>query len=179
MPQPSSQTKIFRTCALAQTGCLRLFGGRSALHGLGLAAAALVGATHAHAGDGSTPPGQDPIWTLLFVSAWVTALNPCGAGSAWRGAALCSVVGGAAGAYFANATAPWIAGTSLFCVALTSLRVANGFLTLLLLTSLGYRRKFEVEDPVACSGVQGTLGGGGYRHTGISLRGERAARSWS
>lgn len=140
--------------------------------------ASITWAVPAHANT-SLMLAENPLWGLFFIAAWITVLNPVVRGHSWRFAALLSAILSGAAMYFTQATLPWIFMTSLLCVVLAYWQHCNGLLWLLLASSVGYRRKFVNEDPIACSGIQGELGGGGYRHTGISLRGQRAARSWT
>ncbi len=177
MPHANLQPKQ-SACANPQTNGQRRHSifRRSIMLGLG---ASVFATTQAHASNDVLRLAENPLGVLLCIAIWVTALSPCGPGSSRRTAALLGAIVGAALAHLAHLTVPWITATSLFCVALASMRTWNGFLRLLLATAFFYRRKFEIEDSVACSGVQGTLGGGGYRHNGISLRGQHASRSWS
>lgn len=121
----------------------------------------------------------DPLWNALLLAAWITVLNPISRDNAPRLAILSSAIFAGAGAYVLHASLTGILAASLFCVGMMYCTRMGGLLWWLALSVLGYRRKSRVEDPIECSGVQGELGGGGYRHTGISLRGQRAARSWS
>lgn len=136
-----------------------------------------AGATPAHAST-SLSFADNPLWSSFLIAAWITVLNPIVHGHARRTAALLSAAAGGIIMHSTQASLLWTLITSLFCVVFACQGYSNGLFWLLLASSFGYRRKLASEDPVECSGIQGTLGGGGYRHTGISLCGQRATRSW-